>query len=89
MNPRHVAALALVGWYLLMPPWVKYNTFDANAPLSKWTQNYSYDSAAECERDRSAMIEYHHDRPKEKDAGWFVRLYGASQCISTDDPRLK
>src|SRR6185312_12144148 len=34
MKPRHAAALALVGWYLMMPPWNP--ALDANAPLSKW-----------------------------------------------------
>jgi hypothetical protein len=38
MKPRHAAALALVDWYLLFPPWVAPNTFDAHAPLSKWHQ---------------------------------------------------
>jgi hypothetical protein len=38
MNLRHAAALALVGWYLMFPPWVAPNTFDAHAPLSEWHQ---------------------------------------------------
>jgi len=35
MNIRHAAALALVGWYLLMPPWgtTDWNT---SAPLTEW-----------------------------------------------------
>jgi hypothetical protein len=34
MKPRHAAALALVGWYLMMPPWRP--TVDVSAPLSRW-----------------------------------------------------
>jgi hypothetical protein len=35
MNPRHAAALALVGWYLIIPP-LKGLGRDERAPLSKW-----------------------------------------------------
>jgi len=89
MNLRHAAALALVGWYLLLPPWVAYDTFDASAPLSKWQHSYSYDSATECESDRSSMIDYYSHHPKADQANWFLRLHIASQCVATDDPRLK
>ena len=36
---RHVAKLALVGWYLMLPPLVGCcgpGSYDAGAPLSKW-----------------------------------------------------
>ncbi len=56
MNPRHAAALALVGWYLMMPP----PQFDPathlpnggpnlDAPLSDWRNEGSFDSAKECQ----------------------------------------
>jgi DNA-binding transcriptional regulator YiaG len=57
MKLRHGPALVLVGWYLLMPALMAYNTFDASAPLSKWEHSGSYDSAPACERDRKSMIE--------------------------------
>ena len=42
MNPRHAAAVALVGWYLMVPPIVRPSgregTTDTNAPLSKWVK---------------------------------------------------
>jgi hypothetical protein len=34
VKPRHAAALVLVGWYLMMPPWRP--ALDVNAPLSGW-----------------------------------------------------
>ncbi len=46
MKPRHAAALALVGWYLLMPPpSSKYpgSVVDTTAPLSQWEVVPSYD----------------------------------------------
>jgi hypothetical protein len=44
MKPGHAAALALVGWYLMMPPNKKND-----APLSEWTVSRSYDSAQACQ----------------------------------------
>ena len=89
MKPCHAAALAVVGWYLMTPPWVAQGTFDATAPVSKWHQASAYDSAAECQSYRSSMLDYYKAHPKAKDADWFERVFGASQCIATDDPRLK
>ena len=62
MNARHVAALALVGWYLMVPPDV-FNqrwTIDQDAPLSKWQMNGSFDSAQNCQRE--AMLQSEQDR---------------------------
>ena len=73
----------------MMPPWVKYNTFDAGAPLSKWTLYYSYSSAAECQKFRGLVIRDYRTHPTERDASWTLKLYVASQCIAADDPRLK
>jgi hypothetical protein len=41
LKPHHAAALALLVWYLMLPPFLKKNQFgiwhaDPNAPLSKW-----------------------------------------------------
>lgn len=37
MNARHAAALALVSWYLILPPQTAKNHLgDPAAPLSKW-----------------------------------------------------
>jgi hypothetical protein len=40
MTLRRAAALALVGWYLMMAPYVgnsfDYSNYRLNAPLSKW-----------------------------------------------------
>jgi len=63
MKLRHTAALALVGWYLMMPPLVekpvphdpsltmKENDdalVDTRAPLSKWMNLRSFDFAPQC-----------------------------------------
>jgi len=64
MSLRHAAALALVGWYLMMPPleshwwdrvsyqlgWIKEVPAWAakEEPLSEWDIYKSFDSADEC-----------------------------------------
>ena len=56
MTLRHAAALAVIGWYLMMPPpyWSKTNP--RNAPLRQWTVFGRYDRAQECSDERTKMI---------------------------------
>ncbi len=56
MKLRHAAALAVVGWYLMVPPPGQPRSTGANtappndnAPLNQWTIRNSYDSAQACE----------------------------------------
>jgi hypothetical protein len=57
MKPRHAVALALVGWYLMVPP-VADRAFElsqprlieGSAPLSDWDIRRAYDTADECEK---------------------------------------
>jgi hypothetical protein len=62
---RHAAALALVGWYLMVPPiepdvrkmkatsgaWV----FNYDAPIGTWLLSRSFDTAAECQNRRMEL----------------------------------
>jgi hypothetical protein len=52
MKPRHAAALALVGWYLMVPPPVLHSSLpvDLGAPLSEWRLFSLHDSVADCEQ---------------------------------------
>jgi hypothetical protein len=38
MKPCHAAALALIGWYLMLPPLLSRHPliFETHAPLSRW-----------------------------------------------------
>jgi hypothetical protein len=83
MNCRAVA-LALVGWYLMVP-------LSQGDPIPKWDHYGSFDSAAECTTARENAI-----RAGVADA----TMMGLSQaevkhalllseCIASDDPRLK
>jgi hypothetical protein len=94
MKPRHVAALALVGWYLMVPPLVPqlsegepYLGFLPLAPLSQWTILDSFDSAEEC---IDAHVKLLRDRVI-KNVNDEIRLEQAysARCIATDNPRLK
>jgi hypothetical protein len=83
MNLEHAAALALIGWYLMMllEP-APGTTPNLSLPLSKWWTLGSYDTAAQCERVRLTIID--QESPE-------MRFIGALmlRCIATDDPRLK
>jgi hypothetical protein len=81
MKLRHAAALALVGWYLMMPPrkTVDGQVFpDTTVAVSQWSQMQAYDTAKECEADAIKL------RNRE------TSLVAASAiCVESTDPRLK
>ena len=95
MKLRHVAALALVGWYLLCPP-MRFDHLEnpsdrprifLNAPLAEWDIQGRYDSAQECE---SAKVEFQAQRR----FGTIPDLVAAQRlnmaaCIATADSRLE
>jgi hypothetical protein len=100
MNLRHAAALALVGWYLMLPsvhssgpgPWI-----DLKAPLSKWTTEASFDSATECSLARhdkrvSNVTELKKYQSSGQKIPFELETEGFSwdnaQCVAIDDPRL-
>ena len=87
MNLRHAAALALVGWYLIVPP-ATGDSFDKNAPVSKWRQPAAFDSAADCEQYRTEAIET-FQKKTDANGEYNVSLYIAGRCVTSDDPRLK
>jgi len=91
MRPRHAAALAFVGWYLMMPPlavtqkqWERF----INMPLSNWDIAQSFDTAKECEAERKTRRD-EVPRIPGKIVPLVLRPSLMVQCIATDDPRLK
>lgn len=85
MKLRHAAALALTGWYLMIPPIDVPGHHDDSAPISKWQVADSFDTAAACSNAlnrRFTLEEKKHDK-------LMIDAYGTAACISTDDPRLK
>jgi len=87
---RHAAALALVGWYLMLPPLTPNGRWiDTTAPLSAWYKvKPPYASMHDCERAKNAMVALH--RPNPSSPSEQLRLKGeeAALCVPSDDPRL-
>ena len=85
MNFRHAAALALVGWYLMVPLRENDNSakLRVDVPLADWVYVDSFDTAKEC-RNEGVQEEKRYAKDNlEADE------YGAWECIASDDPRLK
>jgi hypothetical protein len=102
MKPRHAAALALVGWYLMTPPvskdgdtvMVGGRPFDVSAPISEWHFQGSFDSAVACGTAQNSAESFKVPPgvdPKEQK--WLAKnlqsIFALGRCIATDDPRLK
>lgn len=82
---RHTAALALMGWYLFVPPqtrtwWIGAQRYDDAAPLNRWTLERSFDKAQACEAARLST---------EAQPGDAAIRMGHAVCVASDDPRLK
>jgi hypothetical protein len=92
MKPRHAAALALVVWYMMVPP-VRGAPGEilGHAPLSQWEVYSWYDSRAECEKsipsDRD--IQENMKQCSNGDCAINTALPGYGRCIAGNDPRLK
>ena len=55
---RHAAALALVGWYLMVPRSFPDNPLPQwKAPISEWDRYGDFASKAKCEAKKAKMIE--------------------------------
>jgi hypothetical protein len=123
MNLRHAAALALMGWYLIIPPPVGMQEWgvtldtrvNSKAPLSQWVQLGQYDNANECAAAQEAtlrslgrqmgdvrgqianlpssdkLLSERNLKLFEENAETYFKVLEIikSQCISSDDPRLK
>jgi len=106
--------LAGQGWYLIVPPATSENNsrifsfaeereflagkFDMTAPLSKWVQFKSFDSAKECEEFKSFKTHFwtgeigedsEEAKMREQYESKVKKHIEASQCIASDDPKLK
>jgi hypothetical protein len=96
MKLRHAAALALMGWYLIDPPFVRLpnGQYDAktDAPLSEWLHVASFDEASLCEAARAFRVNAgKEDATKDSqsnDEKVMAAIGPYCECVSTDDPRL-
>jgi hypothetical protein len=88
MKPRHTAALALVGWYLMVPPMHLSSeapcvTFDDGAPLNKWfVLGGSLDTAEECETAKQQATKMAEKQCEANAEGELVRLSGTKEKVA-------
>jgi hypothetical protein len=85
----HAASLALVGWYLMVPPFEQ-----PNVPLSRWRVIGSFDFSGACAQGRDKLLteSVKHDTTHEI----AIHVQGSkigydpsvATCIATNDPRL-
>lgn len=90
----HAAALALVGWYFISPPFDQNHKPLTEAPLSEWHQWRSFDTSADCEAYKQATMTKAENGAYDSVSGsenrpLFVGNLEHSLCVATDDPRLK
>ena len=64
MNLRHAAALALVGWYFMAPPFDSARNVVANAPLAQWQIIASFDSASACQSAKFEVTQREQAEPE-------------------------
>ena len=76
MTLRHAAVVALVVWYLLMPPLRHDGTVSSFAPLTEWEKLGTYDTFYRCERALKGLS----GGPSREEA---------ATCVASDDPRLE
>ena len=97
MKPRHAAALALVGWYLMVPPTrgpAPATEILYHASLSKWEVGQEEDSKVECQHDLKEYIGDLEDLKHVDDCASgscviMTHQYAHGRCMPSDDPRLK
>jgi hypothetical protein len=98
MKLRHAAALALAGWYLIMPPTGRTLRVGLAAPLSQWRTVGTFNSADDCESGKRKGLPLLEKRIKEKAGKAGVAAHDSDvqvlaglslRCIASDDPRLK
>lgn len=76
MRFRHAAALALVGWYLMVP-----HPYFIGIPIANWQRRAVFDTKAQCQTERLKLIQH---PPKNLS----YPSWNQPQCVSSDDPRL-
>ena len=99
MTIRHAAALALVGWYLMVPPVIP-GTGEVNqsVPLSQWTirRRFPHNQGCEAAKARlhdqvlAAQTQTDAANPRRVERNPEVHcILCNAQCVAEDDPCLK
>ena len=87
MKLRHPAALALVGWYLMVPPSMG-GKLDIKAPLSGWIDQGAFDRADDCESARAnGAMSKGAPGISDQEIKSLREMFAHGQCIASDDCR--
>ena len=90
----HPTAAVSVGWYMMVPP-LSHTAgleVDYKAPLSAWPIMRAFDKAEACEDYRSHELEKYKASATAVPTNVPQAVLNAilfSQCVASDDPRLK
>ena len=98
---RHVVALALVGWYLMMPPDSAKvpHSVDSEAPLSHWISVATFATSDDCEKALADLQKTEQDPISLDKTGKLARFQKHDEalgkaravnaaCVESDDFRL-
>ena len=87
MKLHHAAALALLGWYIILPPTgPEHRRGNVNAPLKEWVRRpTTYLNHDECQH----VLDKYRLQRKMANKQIQYQYYQQAQCVSADDPRLK
>jgi hypothetical protein len=99
---RHLAALALMSWYLMMPPDSPKipHDVDPDIPISRWINVTSFDTEDNCEKALTDLQNNEQDpitldktgklkRLQKNDAALGKARALNAACVASDDIRLK
>ena len=84
MKLRHIAAVALTGWFLITPP-QSNGHYDVSAPLSKWKIEEGAGDAGKMQRPQASLNSLALKKGQPDD----IEEVKNARCVSTDDPRLE
>lgn len=77
MKPRHAAALALMGWYLMLPPTIGRDQALVYEPLSEWKLVDRFKSERGCRQMLAKLIDRLPDT-----------AIDTARCVPSNDPHL-
>ena len=95
MKTNHIVGLALVAWYLMVPPLVDapYKV-DTEAPMTSWKVYQTFNTGEECKKSlSSAQANYKHTATApigtiKRGTRAFALQMVFAQCVKSTDPGL-
>lgn len=86
MKLRHAAALALVGWYLMLHPCIEGTQRCAAESIAHMERDGSYETKQLCEQKGNRI----YDELVRSGEAASRHIFGIIwECVASDDPRLK